>query len=328
MARPKPLKTKFTEMFQTDYPIVAAPMFLVSNAEMVTAVSNAGGIGTFPALNYRPIENYRKALKEMRAKTKGPIGINIIVQSSNKWRDQHLDIAIEEGADLIITSLGSPKEILKRTKGTKVKVFADVIGLEHAKKVADLGADGLIAVGSGAGGHAGDISLFALIPYLKSKISLPLIAAGSISDGSTMLAALSLGADAVYMGTRFIACKESPASQDYKKAIIDSGPERIVNTDRVDGFPGNFIKTPLLEKLGIEPPFVEAVLKQNSKLNRYLSLYRAGKALFGSPEGKASYKNIFSAGHGVGLIQEVLSAEEIIHRTMNGYYNALKDLPR
>lgn len=324
---PKPLKTRLTEMFNIDYPIVAAPMFLVSNEAMVIAASNAGGIGTFPALNYRPIENYRKALREMRSKTKGPIGINIIVQSSNKWRDEQLNIALEEGADLIITSLGNPKEIIQRTRGTKVKVFADVIGLEHAKKVADLGADGLIAVGAGAGGHAGETSLFALVPYLKSKIDLPLIAAGSIADGRTMLAALALGADGVYMGTRFIASKESPASQEYKNAILQAGPEKIVNTDRVDGFPGNFILTPLLERLGVEPPFVEAVLTQNRKFSRYLSLYRAGKALFGSAESKASYKNIFSAGHGVGLIEDIPSMQDIIHRTMDGYYKALKILP-
>lgn len=321
------ISTAFTKLFNIQYPIIAAPMFLVSNSNMVVAASQAGGIGTFPALNYRPIEKYREALREIKKKTTKPIGVNIIVQSSNKAREQHLDIALEEGVELIITSLGSPRDIIKKTRGTKTKVFCDVIGLEHAKKVADLGADGLIAVGSGAGGHAGDISLFALIPYLKKNIDLPLIAAGSIVNGSTMLAAMSLGADAVYMGTRFIASKESPASDDYKRAIVESGCDKIVNTDKVDGFPGNFIRTPLLEKLGIEPGFMESVLRQNQKFKRYLSLYRAGRALFGSPESKASYKNIFSAGHGVGLIDEVISIQEIINKTINEYESAKKRLP-
>lgn len=321
------ISTAFTKLFNIQYPIIAAPMFLVSNSDMVVAASQAGGIGTFPALNYRPIEKYREALREIKKRTTKPIGVNIIVQSSNKARDQHLDIALEEGVELIITSLGSPRDIIKKTRGTKTKVFCDVIGLEHAKKVADLGADGLIAVGSGAGGHAGDISLFALIPYLKKNINLPLIAAGSIVNGSTMLAALSLGADAIYMGTRFIASRESPASDEYKQAIVEAGCERIVNTDKVDGFPGNFIQTPQLENLGIEPGFMESVLRQNQKFKRYLSLYRAGRALFGSPESKASYKNIFSAGHGVGLIDDVISIQEIINKTVNEYEAAKKRLP-
>lgn len=327
MNKPKPIETEFTKTFGLDYPVVAAPMFLVSNTKMVVATSQAGGMGTFPALNFRPIENYRKAIKEIKSQTSKPIGINIIVQSSNKHRDQQVDIAIEEGVELLITSLGSPKEVLKKTSGTKTKVYCDVVGLEHAKKVQDLGADGLIAVGSGAGGHAGDVSLFALIPYLKKNVKLPILAAGSIVDGRTMLAALSLGAAGIYMGTRFIASHEADVSEDYKKAILNSGPEKIVNTDMVDGFPGNFIKTPLLEKYGLEPNAIEAVLRQNSKLKRYLSLYRAGRALFGSPEHKASYKNIFSAGHGVGLINEVLSTEEIIYKVINEYNELKTQLP-
>lgn len=323
----KNIETAFTKQFGLKYPIICAPMFLVSNTKMVIATSEAGGLGTFPALNFRPIENYRKAIREIREKTKGPIGINIIVQSSNKFAQDHLNIAIEEGVELLITSLGSPREVIKKTRGTNTRVYCDVIGLEHAKKVADMGADGIIAVGSGAGGHAGETSLFALIPYLKKNLELPIIAAGSIVNGTTLLAALSLGAAGVHMGTRFIASKEAQVNEEYKKAIIEAGPELIVNTDRVDGFPGNFIKTPLLEQLGIQPGMVEAVLNQNSKFKRYLSLYRAGKALFGSPESKASYKNIYSAGHGVGLIDEVLPISEIIERTVNEYHELKQALP-
>ncbi len=321
------IETAFTKDFGLEYPIICAPMFLVSNTKMVIATSEAGGLGTFPALNFRPIENYRKAIRDIRAQTKKPIGVNIIVQSSNKFANEHLDIAIEEGVDLIITSLGSPREVIKKTRGTKTRVYSDVVGLEHAKKVADMGGDGLIAVGSGAGGHAGDISLFALIPYLKKHIDLPIIAAGSIVNGATLLAALSLGAAGVHMGTRFIASQEALVNEAYKKAIVDAGPEQIVNTDRVDGFPGNFILTPLLEKLGVHSGVVETVLNQNSKFKRYLSLYRAGRALFGSPESKASYKNIFSAGHGVGLIDEVLSISQIVEQTVREYHELKARLP-
>ncbi|MCC6138022.1 MAG: nitronate monooxygenase [Bdellovibrionaceae bacterium] len=317
--KPRPLSTKVSELFGIDYPIIAAPMFLVSNEKMVTAASNAGGIGTFPALNFRPIENYRKAIQDIKKTTSKPFGINIIVQKSNKHQQEHIDIALEEEVPLIITSLGSPKGIIERVRGTKTKVFCDVIGLEHAKKCADYGANGLIAVGSGAGGHGGDISLFSLIPHLKKHVDLPLIAAGSISDGSGLLAALALGADAVYMGTRMIATHEAPASQDYKNAIIHSEADQIINTDRVDGFPGNFILTDSLKPL-LQANIVDNILSQNKKVKRWISLLRASKALFGNHEQKISYKNVFSAGHGVSAIDKLKSVEEVIHDTMNEYY--------
>lgn len=323
--KPRPLRTKVSELFGIDYPVIGAPMFLVSNENMVTAASNAGGLGTFPALNYRPTENYRKAIQSIKKQTSKPFGINIIVQKSNKHQQEHIDIAIEEEVPLIITSLGSPKSILDKVRGTKTKVFCDVIGLEHAKKVADLGAHGLIAVGSGAGGHGGDVSLFSLLPYLKKNVDLPLIAAGSISDGKGLVAALALGADAVYMGTRMIATQESPVTADYKNAIVNAGPEKIINTDRVDGFPGNFILTDSLKPL-LEANFVDNVLSQNKRVKRWVSLFRASKALFGSPEQKISYKNVFSAGHGVSTIDSVTSIENVIHSTMNEYYELIKKL--
>lgn len=323
----KPIETEITRMFGIKYPIIAAPMFLVSDVNLVAEVGECGGLGSFPALNYRPIENYRKAIQEIKAKTKAPFGINIIVQKSNKSQEEHLDIALEEGVKLIITSLGSPKRIIEKAHQGGTKVFCDVVGLEHAKKVEQLGADGLIAVGAGAGGHAGDISHFALIPYLKRNTKLPILAAGSIVDGVGMLAAFSLGASAIYMGTRFIASKESSASDDYKNAIVGSNCESIVNTDRVDGFPGNFIRTPLLEQLGIKAPLLEEILTRSQKMKRGLSLLRAGKALFASKYTKASYKTIFSAGHGVGLIDEVLPVSEIIQQTVAQYHQLKSQLP-
>ncbi len=325
--KPGPLSTKITQMFNMEYPIIGAPMFLVSNEKMVIGASNAGALGTFPALNFRPIENYRKAIQHIKSQTKGPFGINIIVQQSNKHQDEHIDIALEESVPLIITSLGSPKKVIERARGTQTKVFCDVIGLTHAKKAADIGCDGLIAVGSGAGGHAGETSLLALVPYLKKHINLPLIAAGSISDGKGLLAALALGADAVYMGTRMIATHEAPVSEDYKKAILGAGTEDIVSTDRVDGFPGNFINTDLLKTI-TKPNFVDNVLSQNQKIKRMISLMRAGKMLFSTSHQKLSYKTVFSAGHGVGAIDELLTVEQVIYNTVNEYRDLLKQLPQ
>lgn len=325
MTKPRPLKTKITEMFNIDYPIISAPMFLVSNEDMVLATSNSGGLGTFPALNYRPISNFKKTVEMIKSKTEKPFGINIIVQKSNKAQYEQLDIAIQNEVPLIITSLGSPKEVIAKTRGTKTKVFCDVVGLEHAKKVFDLGADGLIAVGSGAGGHAGDISLFALIPYIKYNVKLPLIAAGSISDGKGLAAALALGADGVYMGTRMIATDEAQVSLDYKNAILKAGCEDIINTDKVDGFPGNFIKTGLIQKL-TKSSLVENVVSVHPKVKRVISLMRAGRALLGENAAKASYKNTFSAGHGVALINDVKPIEKVIAQTMTEYYDIIKKL--
>ncbi len=326
MVKASPIPTRVTKLLGIDYPIIAAPMFLVSDVKMVVAASQAGGLGTFPALNFRPMENYRKSLREIKSQTSKPFGINIIVQKKNKLQDEHLNIALEEEVPLLITSLGSPKTIIERARGTKTKVFCDVIGLTHAKKVADLGADGLIAVGSGAGGHAGETSLFALLPYLKKHIDLPLIAAGSISDGKGLAAALALGADAVYMGTRMIATMESPVPPEYKQAILNAGTEDIINTDRVDGFDGNFIKTPLLEKL-LKPNFIDDVLSQSSQVKRWISLARAARVMFSGENQKVSYKSIFSAGHGVGAIDQLLSIDDVVQKTMNEYRQIRQSLP-
>ncbi|MAF91505.1 MAG: nitronate monooxygenase [Bdellovibrionota bacterium] len=322
------VETRFTKMFNIDYPIISAPMFLVSSVETVVATGQAGGLGAFPAFNYRPIENYAKAIKDIKSQSSAPFAINIIVQSSNKFLEQHIEHALENEVPMIITSLGGPKEVIKRAEGTKTKIFCNVVGLEHAKKVADLGADGLISAGAGAGGHAGETSPFALIPYLKKHVDLPLIAAGSIVDGKGMAAALALGADAIYMGTRFIASKESTVDQDYKNAIINAHPQDIVNTAQVDGFPGNFIRTPLLEKMGIEPGLIESLASHNKKVKRAISLFRAGKSLLAPDKTKVSYKTVYSAGHGVAMIDEILSADEIIQNTVNEYRQLLQNLPK
>ncbi len=321
------LKTDFTTQFNVRYPIICAPMFLVSSVNMVVSASEAGGIGTFPALNFRPIEAYREAIRGIKHLTDKPFGINIIVQKSNRYQHQQIDHALDEKTPFIITSLGSPKEVIRLSHQVGTKVYCDVVGLEHAKKVADLGADGLIAVGFGAGGHAGDISPFALIPNLVRMFKLPVIAAGSIVDGAGMAAAFALGASAVYMGTRFIASKEADVPEKYKTAIIRAASEDIVNTDKVDGFPGNFIRTQELEALGLEKGIVEGILTKSKRIKRFISLGRAARSLLGDVDSKVSYKTVFSAGHGVGLIDEVLTIKEIIENTIREYKEIKAQLP-
>ena len=321
------LKTDFTQQFDVRYPIICAPMFLVSSVKMVVAASESGGLGTFPALNYRPIEAYRRTIQEIKEQTDKPFGVNIIVQKSNKYQYKQVDHALAEKVPLIITSLGNPKDVIRLSHQVNTKVYCDVTGYEHAKKVADLGADGLIAVGFGAGGHAGNISPLALVPNLVKTVKLPVIAAGSIVDGVGMAAAFSLGASAVYMGTRFIASKEAEVSERYKQEIIRSMSEDIVNTDRVDGFPGNFIRTKELEALGLEQGILESILTKSKRIKRLLSLSRAARSLFGDVNSKVSYKTVFSAGQGVGLINEILTIEEIMKKTVKEYRKIKVNLP-
>ncbi|MBW1606756.1 MAG: nitronate monooxygenase [Deltaproteobacteria bacterium] len=321
------IKTEFTQQFDVRYPIICAPMFLVSSVKMVVSASEAGGVGTFPALNYRPIERYRQTIKEIKSLTAKPFGINIIVQKSNKYQYKQIEHALEEKVPLIITSLGNPKEVIRLSHEVGTRVYCDVVGFEQAKKVADLGADGLIAVGFGAGGHAGDISPLALIPNLVRMVKLPIIAAGSIVDGAGMAAAFALGASAVYMGTRFIASKEAEIAEEYKKAITRAVSEDIVNTDRVDGFPGNFIRTKELEAVGLEKGLIEEILTKNKKIKRFISLSRAARSLFGDMDSKVSYKTVYSAGHGVGLIDTVLSIQEIMEKTVREYKETKAKLP-
>lgn len=236
------IKTKISEMLKIDLPIIAAPMFLVSYPELVVAVSEAGGIGCFPSLNYRTPEQLREGILEIRSKTKKPIGVNLILHKEHNpnWAKQ-FDVVMDLKVELIITSLGTPRTIAKEIKSNGSSLFCDVTTLKHANIVAKSGADALIAVSQGAGGHAGAITPFALIPYLKKETGLPVIAAGAISNGSQMAAALSLGADAVYIGTRFIATPESRAQNEYKQMLIDSSPDEIVYTEKISGIPANWL---------------------------------------------------------------------------------------
>jgi nitronate monooxygenase len=321
------LKTDFTKQFDVKYPIICAPMFLVSSVKMVVSASEAGGVGTFPALNFRPIEKYCQVIKEIKTQTAKPFGINIIVQKSNKYQYEQIEHALDERVPLIITSLGNPKEVIRLAHQVGTRVYCDVVGFEHAKKVADLGADGLIAVGFGAGGHAGDISPFALIPNLVRMINLPVIAAGSIVDGAGMAAAFALGASAVYIGTRFIASQEAEVSENYKDAIMRAASEDIVNTDKVDGFPGNFIRTKELEAIGLKKGLIEEMLAKNRKIKRYIALSRAARSLLGGVDSKVSYKTVYSAGHGVGLIDKILSIQQIMEKIVKEYKEIKAQLP-
>lgn len=326
----KRIETELTKMFGIRYPIIGAPMFLVSNQKMVTAISEAGGLGTVPTLNYRTPEQFAEALKNIKSETQKPIGVNIIVNKSNQRATGDLKIALDHGVELFITSLGSPKEVIQEAHKNGAKVFCDVINLEHAKKVQDLGADAVIAVSSGAGGHAGPISPFILISWLKKQLQIPIIAAGGIADGTTMAAALSLGASGVSVGTRFIASREAQVEESYKQAVVDASPEDIVMTTRLSGTPASVIRTPYIDKMGLELPWYLKFLKNKELTKRYvvpLIHWMGSKALEEAARGP-TWKTVWSAGQSVGLIDEILSCPHIIEKMVTEYEVALKQTPK
>ncbi|AZZ37007.1 nitronate monooxygenase [Bdellovibrio sp. qaytius] len=324
------IETPLTKMLGIRYPIIQAPMFLVSNVDMVVAASEAGAIGTFPALNYRPVEKYIEALKEMKARTKKPIGLNIIVNKSNTRAKEDLKHALDAGVNLFITSLGSPKEVIAEAHKNGAKVVCDVVNLEHAKKVQDLGADGVIAVGTGAGGHAGPLSPIVLVNWLKHELEIPIIAAGGIANGATMASMMAVGAAGVSIGTRFIASTEAKVEQAYKDAIVNSSPEDIVMTTRVSGTPAAVINTPYVQKMGLELPWYFKLAKDQKTLKKYivpLIHYLGSKSLEQAATGP-SWKTVWSAGQSVGLVDDIISCEQIIKNIVNEYEQTLRDLPK
>ncbi len=324
------IETEFTKMMACEIPIIAAPMFLVSNVEMVAAASNAGAIGAFPALNYRPIEEYVRALKEMKSRTQKPICVNIIVNKSNQRQGEDLKHALDSGVEMFITSLGNPKEVIRQAHLNGAKVFCDVTNLEHAHKVQDLGADGVIAVSSGAGGHAGPISPLVLIPWLKKELSIPVIAAGGIANGATLAAALALGADGVSVGTRFIASREATIDEAYKDAVVSSTPEDIVMTTRVSGTPAAVIRTEYIEKIGTDLPWAIKILKDHPLTKKYVTplIHLLGMKSLEQAAQKPTWKTVWSAGQSVGLVDDIAPVAEIIERMVSEYFETLNRLQR
>ncbi len=324
----KSISTQLTKMMNIKYPIIGAPMFLVSNVDMVVAISEFGGLGTVPSLNYRPPEAFKDALEQIKLKTKQPIGVNLIVNKSNTRYPTDLKSSLDMGVESFITSLGNPKETIREAHKNGAKVFCDVTNLEHALKVQDLGADAVIAVCSGAGGHAGPLSPYSLIPWLSKELDIPVIAAGGIADGTTLAASLALGAQGVSVGTRFIASHEANVTKDYKDAIVDSCPEDIVMTERVSGTPAAVINTEFVQKQGLKLPWVMKELKNNPITKKYAVpvIHWAGMKALEKSATKMSWKSVWSAGQSVGLVKEQLSCSEIMTKMITEYHKTLKTL--
>ena len=262
------IQTEFTRMIKVAYPIIGAPMFLISYEELAIAVSEAGGLGAIPLPNFRSIQDLERTLTNIRRKTDKPIGVNIHLSGRFEWKKQ-LAVCLDSGVKFFITSLGDPRLILDDVHANGGRVFADVISLNQGLKARDRKVDGLIAVASDAGGHSGTVPTIVLVPYLKSKVGLPVIAAGGISTGAQLAAALALGACAVIVGTRLIATTESRAISAYKEAVVTSGPEDIVCTDRITENPANWLAESIKD--------FDKRPELGSK--RWLELWSAGKSV-------------------------------------------------
>ncbi|PZQ45831.1 MAG: nitronate monooxygenase [Micavibrio aeruginosavorus] len=321
---PLPFKTSFTNLMGCDFPIIAAPMFLVSNEAMVTEASNAGGVGAAPSLNWRSTEQFGAALDKIRAGTNRPYGVNLIVNKSNLRAEQDLETIRQHQVPMVITSLGNPKAVIEAVHSYGGKVFCDVVDLKYAQKVQDLGADGVIAVSSGAGGHAGPVSPMVLIPYLKQHLKIPVVAAGGIATGKQILAAIILGADAVQIGTRFIATAEAGVSQDYKNAVLKAEPEDIVLTKRISGTPAAVINTPFIQKMGLELPPIEAFLRKHPLTAKYAKLlrYMQGTKSLEAAAQSVTWKTVWSAGQGVGLIHDIRPTADVMRQLMTEFWEA------
>lgn len=312
------LSTAFTRLIGCEFPLIAGPMFLVSDEGLVTSVSQAGGVGGMPSLNWRTPEKFRQAVQTVKVQTQKPFAVNLIVNQANTRQHQDLEICAEEKVPLVITSLGNPKTTIRKMHEVGCKVFCDVTDLEYAKKVQDLGADGVIAVSAGAGGHPGKLSPFVFIPYLKKHLSIPIVAAGGIATGEQIAAALMLGASAVQIGTRFIASQEGKVETGYKQAILKAKPEDILLTYKISGTPASVIRTPYIDQVGVDLNPIETLLYKYPQTKKYMKMlryYLGSKALEKAAMG-TTWKEVWSAGQGVGLIEEILPAAEIVQKLM------------
>ena len=231
-------------------PLVAAPMFLVSNPALVAACCSSGVVGSFPALNQRESSGFRDWLQEIDQHLSGahkpaPYAVNLIVHHSNPRLQADLSICVEQRVPIVITSLGAVKEVVDAVHSYGGLVFHDVTTRRHAEKAADAGVDGLIAVAAGAGGHAGTWSPFALVAEIRQFFDKTLLLSGCLNHGHEILAAQLLGADLAYMGTRFIATRESQASDEYKQMLLQAHAADIIHTAAVSGVPASFLRQSL-----------------------------------------------------------------------------------
>ena len=310
------MQTELTQLLNIKHPIIMAPMFLVSNVEMVKEAMEAGVAGCIPALNYRTLDELRAAAKELKAAkvNGGSFGFNLIVNKSNlKYKDQ-LEVLCDEGSDFIITSLGSPEETINQAHKVGIKVFCDVTDLRFAKKVEQLGADAAIAVNNEAGGHRGNLSPQELTSLLNKELNIPVISAGGVGCKADINDMLSYGAAGVSVGSPFIASIEAGVTDEYKQACVDYGAKDIIMTERISGTPCTVINTPYVQKIGTKSTWIENLLNKNKSLKKWVKMIRFSIGMKATEKAakKATYKTVWVAGPSIEHTKAILPVKDII----------------
>lgn len=315
MALPRSLEGKLR------IPLIGAPMFIVSGPELVIAQCKAGIVGSFPALNARPqsvLEDWLKQIKDELGQYRedhpqqvvAPYAVNQIVHASNPRLFDDVETCVKHEVPIIITSLRPPEDVVTAVHSYGGLVFHDVISLRHARKAIEQGVDGIIAVCAGAGGHAGPISPFALVKEIRRDYDGAVILSGCITKGGDIVAALAMGADLAYSGTRFIATDEARAVPPYKEMIVDSKAEDIVYTSLFSGVHGSYLKGSVANA-GMDPDDLPEGDKENMDFSH------------GSDVEAKAWKDIWSAGQGVGTIDDILPAFDLVQRMEQEYRDTL-----
>jgi nitronate monooxygenase len=300
-------------------PLIGAPMFIVSNPDLVIAQCAAGIIGSFPALNARPqqeLENWIQRIQdELEAHSEqfpseplAPFAVNQIAHRSNDRLLADMEVCVRHEVPIIITSLRPPEDIVTAVHDYGGIVFHDVISMRHAHKAIEQGVDGVIAVCAGAGGHAGPLSPFALVKEIRKEFDGTIILSGSMTSGGDVLAAQAMGADLAYIGTRFIATDEANAVPEYKNMVVDSSSADIVYTSLFTGVHGSYLKGSI-RNAGLDPddlPEGDSAAMDFAKANS---------------DAKA-WRDIWGAGQGVGNIDAILPARELVMRLEREYHDA------
>jgi nitronate monooxygenase len=303
------------------FPVIGSPLFIISNPKLVIAQCTAGVVGAMPALNARPAEQLEEWLIEITEalasynlahpeQPAAPFAINQIVHKSNDRLERDMALCVKYQVPIIITSLGAREDINAAAHSYGGVVLHDVINNKHAHKAIEKGADGLIAVAAGAGGHAGLKSPFALIQEIRQWIDGPLVLSGAISTGDAVLAAQAMGADFAYIGSAFIATEEARASEAYKQAIVDSNSDDIVYSNLFTGVHGNYL-APSIRAAGLDPEHLPE--SDPSKMN------------FGGDKSRA-WKDIWGCGQGIGAVTKVQSTADFVAQLKREYATARQGL--
>ena len=300
-------------------PLVAAPMFLASGPELVLACCRAGIVGSFPAKNPRTLDGLDEWLTVIGEGTASPgrrapapFAVNLIVHRSNDVVEGELDLCVRHQVPIVITSLGAVSELVDRVHAYGGLVFHDVINLRHAGKAIEAGVDGLIAVAAGAGGHTGRASPFALVNEIRQVFDGTLLLSGAMATGVDIAAAQMMGADLAYLGTRFIGTRECRAQDGYKEMIVESSLSDIVETDRVSGVNASFLA----------PSLADAGLHEGNGVTAELEIASELADALDEQGEKRAWRDIWSAGQGVGSIKDLPGVDELVSRLEAEYYDA------